>query len=323
MTYNNPNLVPELRITNPPDPGAAWQSREAAQSMRENAASDNNGFARAVTENGQVVSTQSSPRVVRGSYAEVVNEATAAAGVPWIRALDPVNKCSQSPDQVTDDSIITLPTGQEVTLRDAKRYGLIASANRPFEEGQEQPKEEVHPDLAFDLLADEAADRDYSALVDSTGGIEQAQAIEQIVQNGEIDGRTLGTLASQLRCEPEQLAARVAPVMKAFEEQARSVMSEGGLDSNAVVAWAQQNAPDKLKAAMNRQATMRQTAGYAELRQGYLENLGKHSPEVALKADLGPGITTFLHPTRGVMVRIPGFGDGMPWKAAIKAFGPK
>lgn len=54
-----------------------------------------------------------------------------------------------------------------------------------------------------------------------------------------------------------------------------------------------------------------------------IEALGEHSPEVALKADLGPGITTFLHPTRGAMVRIPGCGDGMTWKAAMKAFGPK
>jgi hypothetical protein len=55
----------------------------------------------------------------------------------------------------------------------------------------------------------------------------------------------------------------------------------------------------------------------------YLEALGEYSPEVALKADLGPGITQFMHPTKGVMVRIPGYGDGITWKVALKSFRPK
>jgi hypothetical protein len=152
MTNNNPTLFPELRITNPPDPGAGWQPRQAHQSMKENAASDPNSYARAVTQDGNVVSAQSSPRVVRGSSAEAVNEATAAAGVPWMRAEDPVYRSSQSPDQVTDESIITLHDGQQMTLRQAKTAGFIRAGkgtpNAPFEEGQDQSKEDANPDLS-------------------------------------------------------------------------------------------------------------------------------------------------------------------------------
>jgi hypothetical protein len=171
-----------------------------------------------------------------------------------------------------------------------------------------------------DLFADRAVHEDYSALVESTGGVEQMEAIKQVVETGDINERTLGTLASQLQREPQQLHARIAPIMRAFEQQAHTVIAEGGLDSNDVVAWAQQHRPDKLRQAMHRQATMRQTSGYSDLRAGHLEGLADHNPQAALAADLGNGITQYQDAKGRIMVRIPGMSE-MLWKTAIRSFG--
>ncbi len=110
--------------------------------------------------------------------------------------------------------------------------------------------------------------------------------------------------------------------MASFEKQARAVMSESGIKSDDVVAYGQTHQPDMLRRAMHRQATMRNTNGYAELRQSYIENLAKQEPSKALNADLGPGITQRQDQKCRVIVSIPGMGE-MEWKQAIKAFGPR
>jgi hypothetical protein len=158
-------------------------------------------------------------------------------------------------------------------------------------------------------------------LIDRTGGAEQLTAISEIVETGEITPRTMGSLCTQLQCEPEQLQARMAPIMAAFEKQARTVMAEGGLDSNDVVAWAQQNKPDLLQRAMHRQATLRNTTGYAHVRQAYLESLADHNPSAALNADLGPGISQRQDTKGRIIVRFPD-GSEVEWEHAFRAFGP-
>jgi hypothetical protein len=149
--------------------------------------------------------------------------------------------------------------------------------------------------------------------------MEQMQAIQEIVETGEIGDRTLSAIATQLEVEPSKLQEHFAPVMAEFERQGRAVFSEGGLDADEVIAYAQQNEPDKLNIAMRKHATQRSTAGYADLRQSFLASLGETNPQRALTADLGPGVTTYQDSKGRVMVRIPGYGE-MAWRQAIEAF---
>jgi len=281
---------------------------------------------------GQVVSHGGS-KAIGSSHAENVAEINAKAGVPYERAMHPTNRSPVPHDQVKDDTILRFANGAEVTARDARMMGWLEAPSNPFADRasrperlaqdtlkiEQQQQEETNPDLDFDLLADEALDRDYSSLLDTTAGMEQQAAIQQVISNGEINQKTLGTLATQLQCEPEQLQARVAPIMEAFKAQALNVMGEGGLDGNDVVAWAQQHAPDKLQQAMNRQANMRQAGGYADVRLAYLEALGDDRPSIALNADLGNGITQRQDSKGRVIVNIPGYGE-MAWRTAIQAF---
>ena len=186
----------------------------------------------------------------------------------------------------------------------------------------ETPEPETHPDLDTKPLADPAAEQTLTHLINNSGGVEQMQAIQQIVEKGKISEQTLATLSTQLQTEPGQLQTQLAPIMDAFKAQALSVMSEGGVDGNAVVEWAQTHARDKLNLAMNKQATQRSIAGYASLRQAYLEALGEHNPEAALSADLGPGNTAFKNDKGTVIVRMAD-GSTMSWRSAIRAFGHK
>ena len=267
----------------------------------------------------------------RASSADVSAEANRAAAVPYLRAEHPQNRCAVSPDQITDDTILTFPQGQ-VTARDARALGWLAPAAATSPQPQpnsgqpnassEPPKAEVHPDLDATAFADTAVEQSLSELVTNVSGTEQMEAIRGIVENGEIDQQTLSRAASQLQIEPAKVQEQLAPIMKAFEQQARSVMSEGGLDSNDVVSWAQEHRRDKLNLAMHKQGTQRTTAGYATLRQDYLSSLGEHRPEVALAADLGPGNTAYKDDKGRVIVRLAD-GSTMSWKSAIQAFGPK
>jgi hypothetical protein len=282
-----------------------------------------------------------------GGVSRTTNEAIAAeanhiANVPYSRAID--NRGNHvAPHQVTEDTRITLPGIGEVTVSQAKSAGFLphnwsatgpnlleqARQERARQEAldtpytvNEPPKPEVHPDLKTEAFADKAVEQDFSSLVDNVSGFEQMEAVRQIVEGGAISDKTLGDISSQLGQEPGHVQERVSTIMKAAETQARAVMGAGGLDSSEVVAWAQANAPDKLNRAMNRHATLRQTNGYREVRNSYLESLGEHSPQAALAADLGPGNTSYRDDKGRVIVRLAN-GHTMEWKHAIKAFASK
>jgi hypothetical protein len=328
----NPNLTTDFSI---PDPGAGWQPRTPFSDNTTATGSDPSGYARATMRSGEVFRTETG-KALSGSTREVNEAQNQSARVPFEYATDPVTGCRVSPYELQEDTKVHFAGGQSMSIAQARAAGFLppdwsrpgsgqlpptnGAPNRPFDEGQEQPKEEVHPDLQVHLLANEAIDRDYSALVDSTGGVEQQQAIQQVVENGAIDPRTIGTLASQLRVEPEQLQGRVAPILEAFKQQALEVMGEGGLDANAVVAWAQQNKPDQFERAMHQQGTMRRTSGYAELRTEYLASLAEHSPSVALNAELGSGVTQYQDSKGRIIVRLAD-GNEMEWRTAITQLG--
>jgi hypothetical protein len=176
--------------------------------------------------------------------------------------------------------------------------------------------------LQGEAFADAAVEQGLTSIVNNTGGMEQMTAIQEIINNGEVGANTLAALASQMAVEPEQLQQQFAPVMQAFEQQARAVMSADGVNADDVIAFGQTHRPDMLQRAMHKQATMRSTSGYAVLRQEYLETMADHSPSVALNADLGPGFSQRQDSKGRIIVRLPN-GAEVEWGHAIKAFGVK
>jgi len=323
-------------------PAEVYNNRPASLPASNVTSSNSPGYSRVVMHEGQVVSTQTGgPSIASTGDTKATQDA--AVGTPYAHAVDAQTRCRIAPHELKEDSILYFPNGAEVTLAQARAMNYLPPGWQPnstypnraqaqsgqengkrfYDASAEQPTQETHPELAAEAFENNDAEQTLTTIVANVAGIEQMNAVKEIVENGEIGERTLSAIATQLQVEPSKLQEHFAPVMQAFKAQALAVMSQDGVDGSEVVAWAQQHNPDLLNRAMHQQATTRSTAGYAELRGSFLASLGETNPQRALQADLGPGITTFVDPKQGVMVRIPGYGDAMTWRSCIKAFGPK
>jgi hypothetical protein len=327
---NDPKLAAELRI---PDQAATWQPQTARNDGTGAVGRDHSGgFSRAIMQDGNIVGTETG-RTSQSSVDAIAREANGAANTPYSRAVDGRTAQPLAPHELKEDSVLTYPAGQ-VTAAQARALGWLQPATSaqpqntqglsplPFDASQEAPKAEEHPDLQSEGFKDPEVEQTLNSLIEVTAGADQFEAIRQVIDNGEIDARTLGTLASQAGVEPGQLAQDLAPVIQAFETQARATMSAGGLEADDVIAFAQQHRSDKLNFAMHNQATKRSTEGYRALRQDYLESLAEYKPEMALAADLGPGNAVYKDASGKIIVRLAS-GATMLWKNAIQAFGPK
>lgn len=320
----------------------AFAPRAATSVMQASARDYTNSYVSASMRNGQVVDT-SVGNVSQSSIEGLTSKANVAANVPWSRAISPQGN-HVSPHDVKDDTVLFFPNFGEVTLAQARNLpGLLPpgwrpngsysdqmsdqrqervsqGANHPFDvPPAEIPQADVHPDLDTQPLSDPAAEQSLNDLVTNIAGMETYEGIRQIVENGEIDEQTLTRAASQLRIEPGQLQERLGPIMKGMEDQARAVMSEGGVNADDVIAFAQTHRRDALNIAMNKQAKGRNTNAYAAIRADYLASLGDMYPERALDADLGNGLKASKNHQGKIIVNVPGYGE-MSWRSAIQTF---
>lgn len=320
---------------------AVYAPRDAASSpMTTSAGQDHSRSSlRAIMQDGQVVATQADG-VSKSSNEAVIQEQNAAANTPYLRALDSRGN-HVPPHAVTEDTILYFPQGS-LSLAQARAVGwvppgwspnanLLTQARQdrarqealdtPYTENN-SPKPETHPDLEAKPLADASAEQNLGDILNKTGGVEQHAAIQQLVETGAVNERTLGTLADQMQMEPSQLMERFGPIMQGMEAQAREIMGQGGVNADDVLEYARAHNRDGLNRAMNAQARGRSTKGYEALRSGYLTSLGELYPDRALSADLGNGLKAHKGPKGDVRVNVPGMGE-MSWRSAIEAFGPK
>ncbi len=110
----------------------------------------------------------------------------------------------------------------------------------------------------------------------------------------------------------------MAPVIEAFTRQANAVVEKHGVGAEDVYQWARENAPGELQKAMSRLGTMRQTGGFNDLAQRYVQNLDTINPAAILNADFGPGVTV-KREAGGKLIVHTDRGDSYPWQSAIKA----
>jgi hypothetical protein len=283
-----------------------------------------NKVAQAVTRDGVVVS-EKTHGVLQSSVHDVADAATREANAPYSYALDPRTKTRQTPNQITEDSIVSI-NGTELTVRDARAIGWMPATANPMNDPPSQEEvttedrnEEEHPDLKMEPFADASADETLTEIINGTAGMEQLAAVTEIVASGEVSERTLNALATQFGVEPAQLQERFAPVMAQFEQQGRAAVEKAipGVDSETVFAWAREHAPKALQSAMSLHATRRQTGAYEGLAQVYLEQLADTDPETALASNLGPGWSSRQDDNGRVIVTAPQ-GQTMLWSAAMK-----
>ena len=181
-----------------------------------------------------------------------------------------------------DDTIVTI-AGCEMSYASAKKAGLVkpssfnsgqpanaAAADQdggneedpnPFEDPTHQAGEEAFTgeDNAIERHVNDIATK-------MEGGVQQA-LIEEVSRTGE-----LSTNSEALVAEAVGGPENVEKVRGAFERQALgSIAKATSLDADEVVAWAYENAPGEMAAAIRRHITERSTKGYLDVIAKYVD----------------------------------------------------
>jgi len=246
------------------------------------------------------------------------------------------NGSGQRYQDMTPDSVVTIDGLGTMKLAHAEDAGFVTrnpdgsyvlgqggSTPPHFTEAADQEQrqdddEQEHPDLKVERL-DDAAEAAFSELVQHTDGGTQFVALSELIETGEVSARTLGAAASQMGIEPDQVSAKMAPVIEAMTEQANAGVAEAGVDPEAVWEWAWDNEPDALKDAMHHHATKGNRSRYAPLVQAYVRDLAKSDPQTILNAELGPNVKSIRQDEQGRIILEGVDGRTYEWSSAVRA----
>lgn len=227
------------------------------------------------------------------------NSETAGMGVDRGGVFAQMRSRSGTPisvHQLTDDSVVQM-AGMTATmsLKSAIQAGYVVrhsdgTYSVPGGSSQRQEKKDTNPDLTDEVFTNKQSEDAFRQLLQETQPGAQIAAVNDVVKMGEISERAMIDLAVSAGIEPSQMAERVAPVIAAFQAQADNVISDHGVDPQAVYDWARENKNSALQDAMRKLGMMRQTGGFAALAKDYVSTLDKHDPDAILNAQFGDGV---------------------------------
>src|SRR4051812_8146054 len=185
--FEDPRLAAQAQQQNPAD---VWQPKTPGSTPWTTNSGPGAGYSRVTIQDGQAVSTQSAGPTI-ASTKHVNEEQNAAARVPFDYAIDPQTRCRLSPHEVKEDSIIFVH-GSSMSLAQARNAQFIPADWRPggtysapqsqegrennkrfYDASAEQPKQEVHPELAAEAFQNKDAEQTLDTIVTHTGGFEQ------------------------------------------------------------------------------------------------------------------------------------------------------
>lgn len=183
--------------------------------------------------------------------------------------------------------------GIEMTVEGAQRAGLLKKKDDGYALADKEEEAAVEEDtdtaVAFSKAEDEAVLRDLGA---GTMPSTQIRAVTELTEGGELNRVTLTAAATELGIHPDEVSARVETVVNAFRGQAAQFVTGLGCDDpEDFFAWAADNRPKEMQAAMKGHAMNRDTAGYSGVYQEYVANLADHNPDAILNAELAQGIS--------------------------------
>lgn len=226
---------------------------------------------------------------------------------------------------VKSTDIITLPNGMEVSVAMAEQLGMVqldgngryVEVQGGVEAASRQPEQEAPVDDA-EGFADPKAEAALMELAQTVSPSLQVGAVADVVRTGAVDPLTLNRAAAEAGIEPAAMQAKVDATMAQFRAQAvAAVQGFGSADPEDFFEWAQENAPNGLKEAMQQHGLQRSTKGYEPLYRTFIGSMELHDPHSILEAEFGGGITA--RQDRGaVLLNIPGKGE-VPYGVAVKS----
>lgn len=169
-------------------------------------------------------------------------------------------------------------------------------------------------------LADPAAEAAAQTLASTVSENTVTRALMEIAENGEVSERAILRAASEAGvADPAEMQATVATAMAGFVDQAKSFLTDRGVDPQAFQAWARTEHPTAFRASMMEHVRGRDVSAYGALADQYMANLDKIDPQAILGATFPEGIKAHYSPgERLVLLDIPGHGT-MRWAAALRA----
>lgn len=215
--------------------------------------------------------------------------------------------------------------GMEVSVAVAKRMGILGEDGRDQHQTQTQRSPEAtakepttDPEARVEPLAGKHTETYLKHAVENTDAGAQVQALNDIIETGEVSKDALGKLASGLGFEPHQAHGMLTEIRQGFERQADRIAESYGVDPEAVWEHARKHSKSDLDQAMRIHAMNRDTSGYAPLVQSYLMSMAKEDPEAILGATMGSGIKARRGTDGKIILDLPGYGS-TSFEAAVKA----
>lgn len=206
----------------------------------------------------------------------------------------------------------------------AEQFGYIRRAPGGHYENaqaaQQAPAaEKAQPQDRGEALQDSEAEAAITHFAAGVPALEQIAAVEDLIRNdGVLSNDILSRASMRMGVDAGQVSAMAAKMVAGFRAQALAAVARtaGGVDAEAVLAWAKAEAREELDAAMRKQAYDRSTEGYRNLAARYVENLDQIDPEAVLNADYDSGITAFQADGE-VILNIPKRGQ-VPYRIAVR-----
>jgi hypothetical protein len=195
-------------------------------------------------------------------------------------------------NEIGPNSLVTV-AGQTTNVRAALHAGLIVqnahgvyvSADGSTASTEKTPAQQLEEANAERRAAEES-DKDglptvakfddatealLSETISKVGSIDAQQAVQAVINNGQLTPELIARIGSQLGLDKDQMTERSNTIVAAFTKQAREVVGDASAD--AVFAWAREAQPDALNRAMTAHANTGATEGYTQLAGQYFAGL--------------------------------------------------
>jgi hypothetical protein len=244
-----------------------------------------------------------------GSHAAMNNDG-AASTVATARST---SGTPQSADRIDANSIVVLPNGMTVKVREAVALGFIKQNERgqwvdttqaEREAAQRTEEQDTTPDV--ESTGNEIADRTYAALAQAAPPQMLVGFVQKLV-GGTVGQSDYDNLAAAVGVDSATVQHGIGELQAAFAKQAAKVITDMGADPAALEAWAAANAPTEYARAIREQVLNRSTATWRELATKYLQSvdvdpaaLAEHRQDVQVIRSL---------PNGDHVVRIKGYGE--------------
>lgn len=188
-----------------------------------------------------------------------------------------------------------------------------------LKDAEEAEREATHEDLKLEDTGDAEVETTITEFAENVQPDIAEAAAAEFANTNELSQPFIETIAREMHSDPGTVTAKVNVMRSGLENQALRAVGEtiGSPElAQAAVDWMYANKPQEMSNAIHQQITKRQTKGYRELAQGFLEGLDRTHPDAVLQATTPAGVTV-RQDERGRII-VSKDGQSYQWASAVR-----